>query len=97
MYRTLFIIFILFVFSCNKKEKSYTQAELNKNVDSILETKIPVLQQHAVEDFKNRLPIELKIKVDSILNVSYAIPVAPELEGSSSNQLNRMSDSSTSE
>ena len=95
MYRPLFIILILFIFSCTKKEKSYTQAQLNKNVDSIVETKIPALQQQAAEDFKNRLPIELKFKVDSILNVSYDIPTAPELESSPSNLIKENVDSDT--
>lgn len=84
MYRSILFLFILFVCSCTKEEKVYNKAELNQYVDSSLKVKMPILRKQAKEDFLNRMPIELKFKIDSILKVSYAIPAAPELGGQSS-------------
>ena len=87
MSRSILILFLLFICSCTKEQKIYNQTELNHFVDSSLKAKMPILNQQAEEDFINRLPIELKYKVDSILNVSYDIPVAPELGDQTTNSI----------
>lgn len=67
--------------ACGKKEQELTPAQIRARADSIVQTKIPRLQQQAREDLERRLPIELKPKVDSIRNISKAVappPVFPE-------------------
>lgn len=54
--------------------------QLNRKADSILLSRIPFIKQEAQEDLKNRLPIELKFKVDSLRNVRYDIPPPPVLQ-----------------
>jgi|GEM_PF-1817924 len=79
MYRPILILLLCLVGGCTKEQKGYTQKEFNKNVDSLFQSKLPLIEQHSKEDFKNRFPIEFKTKMDSILNISYDIPTAPEL------------------
>jgi hypothetical protein len=72
----------LILFSaCGKKNKELTPAQIRAKADSIVQTKMPRLKQQAEEDLQRRLPIELKPKVDSILNISHdpePVPVFPE-------------------
>lgn len=56
------------VFSCNKKEESMSPVEIHAKVDSIVKTKEKDLKKQAQEDLNHRLSIEMKPKVDSILN-----------------------------
>lgn len=69
----------LMLLSCVKKETYFTQQELQFKTDSIIRSKMEKLEQAAKEDFNRRLPIELKVKLDSIFQVSYAIPAPPRL------------------
>lgn len=77
----LVFTFILFVAaSCTKEQSKFTKEQVDKKADSIFMTKLPYLKKEARGDFENRLPIELKVKVDSILNKNYEIPSPPELK-----------------
>jgi len=80
-YRCIVLMLSFLIFSaCSKEEKGWTQAQMQLKADSILKAEMPRLKQRAKEDLHNRLPIELKPKVDSILNISYNIPPPPKLE-----------------
>ena len=67
-------------FSCTKEKKALTPDQIQVKADSILKAAMPTLKQRAEEDLHNRLPIELKPKIDSILNISYNIPTPPQLK-----------------
>lgn len=75
-----FLLLVLLLGSCSKKETYYTTEELQLKTDSIIRSKIAILEQAAKEDLNRRLPIELKVKLDSIFQVSYDIPPAPTLQ-----------------
>lgn len=72
------------VAACAKKEKELTPAQINARADSIVHSRMKTLRQKAKEDLDRRLPIEIKPKVDSLLNVSHqagAVPVFPGDDG----------------
>lgn len=73
---------LLITFSaCGKKEKELTPAQIRSKADSIVQSKMGKLKQQAKEDLDRRLPIEIKPKVDSILNIDHnekTVPVFPD-------------------
>ena len=75
-----FLLLVLLLGSCSKKETYYTTEELQLKTDSIIRSKTAALEKAAKEDFNRRLPIELKVKLDSIFQVSYDIPPAPKIQ-----------------
>ncbi len=75
-----FLLFAWSCASCGKKEKELTPLQIQQKADSILQTKIPGILRHAQEDLDKRLSIELKPKVDSLRNASWAPPTLPLLE-----------------
>ncbi|MFT4061192.1 MAG: hypothetical protein QM642_02425 [Edaphocola sp.] len=58
---------ILAFMGCGKTERELTPQEIQQKADSIYRIKLKKIQQNAAEDYKQRLPIELKPKIDSIL------------------------------
>jgi len=77
----LFLVSNLFMLSCSTTtEKYYTQAQIDEIVDSIMEIRTPQIKQQAEENFKLRMSIELKPKVDSILNRTNIEFETPQME-----------------
>ena len=67
--------------SCGKEEKPLTPKQIRQQADSIYKSKLKKMKREAKEDYERRLPIELKPKVDSILQKKMdmaPIPVFPE-------------------
>lgn len=62
------IFFICMLTSCAKQEKNLTPQQINQKVDSIVALKEKKLRSQAHEDLNRRMSIEIKPKVDSILN-----------------------------
>jgi DNA phosphorothioation-dependent restriction protein DptG len=75
------LIATLTITSCGKEEKQLTPKQIRERADSIYKSNLKKIQQQAKEDYEKRLPIELKPKVDSILQrkmEAAPIPVFPE-------------------
>ncbi|KAA5536925.1 hypothetical protein F0919_04430 [Taibaiella lutea] len=75
------LITALIITSCGKEEKPLTPKQIRQRADSIYKNNLKKMQQQAKEDYEKRLPIELKPKVDSILQrkmEAAPIPVFPE-------------------
>lgn len=79
-----FIAVLLFLSeSCTKKEKTFTEQEMQHLVDSIVQIKAKELNQQAKEDLELRLPIELKPKLDSMRHqYSTGFPSLPAIDTS---------------
>ena len=78
------VLLTLTMAACAKKEKELTPAQINARADSIVRSRMKVMRQRAQEDLDRRLPIELKPKIDSLLNVprqAGPVPVFPGDEG----------------
>lgn len=78
---TISFITALIIASCGKEEKPLTPQQIRQRADSIYKSNLKKIQQRAKEDYEKRLPIELKPKVDSILQRKMEpvpIPVFPE-------------------
>lgn len=90
----VFLFLTTLFFSCVKdSEPTFTQEELQRKVDSAYQERLILLKKQAAEDYKNRLPIELKIKKDSLLNIQYEIPQIPVLNNSDFSEEDSFSDS----
>jgi len=75
------ILITALITSCGKEEKPLTPKQIRERADSIYNINLKKMQQRAKEDYEKRLPIELKPKVDSILQrkmEAAPIPVFPE-------------------
>jgi hypothetical protein len=89
-YRCIVLMLSFLIFgACSKEEKGWTKAQVQLKADSILKAEMPKLKQRAKEDLNNRLPIELKPKVDSILKISYTIPSPPKLKGAENDSMGK--------
>lgn len=53
--------------SCENKQTTMTENEINTKVDSLVGVKIEELNVQAMEDFDRRKTIEVKAKADSIV------------------------------
>lgn len=95
MRSVIIFLFLATLFSsCVKdNEPTFTQEELQKKVDSAYQERLILLKKQAAEDFKNRLPIELKIKKDSLLNIQYDIPQIPVLKNADLPEQDSITDS----
>ena len=56
------------LFSCNKEPKPPTKEEIAFRIDSITQSRIKDIDTRAKIDLEHRIKIEVKVKVDSILN-----------------------------
>lgn len=69
----------LLLSGCSKKEKTYTQKQMQHMVDSIVHKQAVILKQQARTDLELRLPIELKPKLDSSLQQNQTV-TPPQLD-----------------
>jgi len=59
----------LIVVSCNKEQPiALTKAQINKKIDSLSRIQMQESNEQAKRDLEHRIKIEVKVKVDSILN-----------------------------
>lgn len=68
--KQLFILCTLLIFglaSCQTKQEYFTREQLLKKSDSLTAIRFEELQKQAAEDLDHRIAIEVKPKVDSIL------------------------------
>ena len=56
--------------ACNKAPEPLTSAQIKQQIDSISAMRIKELDQQAQLDLEHRIKIEVKVKVDSIVNAS---------------------------
>jgi len=73
MKRTLlaFAILVSGLAACNKQpEPTLTKAQIKARVDSITAYRIKELDEQAKLELEHRMKIEVKVKVDSIVNAS---------------------------
>ena len=63
----LFIFAVVFFGSCQTKQEYFTKEQLQKKTDSLIAIRFQELQKQAAEDLDRRISIEVKPKVDSIL------------------------------
>jgi hypothetical protein len=72
MIKRLFLfLFIVSAFaSCVKEEQPMTKRQIAQKVDSITTIRMKDLDEQARIDLERRIKIEVKVKVDSILNAS---------------------------
>lgn len=61
------MLIILNSCSSSEKERSYTQVEFNHILDSMKQVKLKEIKKEGVIDLKMRSSIELKPRVDSII------------------------------
>lgn len=79
--KCLFIPSVLLVFSlasCRTKQEYFTEEQLLKKSDSLTAIRFGELQKQAAEDLDHRIAIEVKPKVDSILEGISGVPRAGE-------------------
>lgn len=71
MNRLFFILFIAVVAldSCSKEVPQMSKEEMRKKTDSLVAASRQESDNHAKRDLEHRLKIEVKVKVDSILDV----------------------------
>lgn len=69
MKKLLLVVVSGFVFlvSCQKKQEYLTKEQLEHKSDSLTEIRFKELEAQAAEDLDRRMAIEIKPKVDSIL------------------------------
>lgn len=73
------VLLILGLTSCQTKQEYITKEQLLKRSDSLTAIRFEELQQQAAEDLDHRIAIEVKPKVDSILEGATGItPVVNE-------------------
>ena len=71
MKKTLYALILMgLVFaSCDKEQpQPLTKEEINKKIDSLTKVQVMESNEHAKKDLEHRIKIEVKVKVDSILN-----------------------------
>ena len=69
MKKTVLVLLLGIGFAaCNKEPAPLTRQQIRQKVDSITAYRIRELDQQATEDLSHRIKIEVKAKVDSILN-----------------------------
>lgn len=54
--------------SCNKEPVPMTREEIRHKTDSLTKVQVERSNEHAKKDLEHRIKIEVKVKVDSILN-----------------------------
>jgi len=63
-----FILLALVIASCNKEPQPLTKQEIKQKVDSITSIRIKESDELSRIDLDRRIKIEVKVKVDSIVN-----------------------------
>lgn len=76
------LVLISFVLTaCGKKEKELTPAQIRAKADSIVQRRMEKLRRQAKDDLDNRLPIEIKPKMDSLRKASDLVQPVPVFPG----------------
>ncbi|MFI5196495.1 MAG: hypothetical protein ACHQD8_05350, partial [Chitinophagales bacterium] len=68
---TLYVLILmgLMFASCDKEQpQPLTKEEINKKIDSLTKVQVTESNDQAKRDLEHRIKIEVKVKVDSILN-----------------------------
>lgn len=65
--KILLILVMVLMAACSKPVKPAKPVDINKTVDSIVQTKIGNLKMEAADDLDKRMAIEVKAKTDSIV------------------------------
>lgn len=69
MMRLLLAVVLVFgILSCSKEEPPLSKQEVDRRVDSMITARRRESDEHARVDLEYRIKIEVKAKVDSILN-----------------------------
>jgi len=78
----LLLFGVLFFSACQKKSELLTRQQLEHRSDSLTAIMFEVLQKQAKEDLDSRIAIEVKPKVDSILQhrMSPSVPPPSSIE-----------------
>ena len=72
MRKTILAFIILAsLYSCNKEPQPLSKAEIKQRIDSITSIRIRESDEMARKDLDHRMKIEVKVKVDSIINAKY--------------------------
>jgi pyruvate/2-oxoacid:ferredoxin oxidoreductase beta subunit len=66
---------VLFLSACVTKQEYFTKQQLEHKSDSLTEIRFKELREQAAEDLDRRISIEVKPKVDSILDKTDLKPV----------------------
>ena len=69
----LFTVLILSA-SCKKESQPMTKAEMRKKIDSLTSIRLKELDAQANHDLEYRMKIEVKVKVDSIVQARMQQP-----------------------
>ena len=74
MRKILFLLIIagLCFASCNKEPRPLTKQEIQQRADSITNMRMKELDEMSERDLQHRIKIEVKIKVDSMLDAEKA-------------------------
>ncbi len=64
-----FLLFGIIVSSCSKEVPPLSREEIKRKTDSLVQLRKQESDQHARVDLDHRLKIELRVMVDSILNM----------------------------
>lgn len=70
MIKRSLVVVVLFLSACNQKLESVPSiAQQKKQVDSLLQIQVKEMEAEHAERLKDRLSIELKLRIDSIAQV----------------------------
>lgn len=87
----LFLLCSSFVFigwHCgSKKEKVFTQAEMEHYIDSIMKKKAVEMEEAAREELDYQMAIESKPKKDSLLNLKNEVSELPQIDTEGMNRI----------
>jgi PBP1b-binding outer membrane lipoprotein LpoB len=73
MKNLLLVLALAFgIASCNKEPEPLTKQEIKHKIDSLTAERIRESDEQAKRDLSHRMKIEVKVKVDSILNAEMA-------------------------
>ena len=67
-------IILTSLYSCNKTPQLLTSQEIKRRADSITAIRIRQMDEQAKTDLEYRMKIEVKVKVDSIINARLHAP-----------------------
>ena len=69
LYALFIIMFLSLVFvSCSKEPQPLSKQEVTRRADSLTKVRVNESNEQAKRDLDHRIKIEVKVKVDSILN-----------------------------
>lgn len=79
-YAVVLLSGVLGLSACSEKKATWSQSEVNAKIDSMVGERLSGLSERSMEDLNNRMSIEVKVKVDSILAEEAKLhPAAPAI------------------